>query len=245
MLCYLCRVIIGSGPLKLVVMTLYLLTGIAIFAFYANCDPFTNEDIQKPADIVPYFVTNELGQFPGMIGIFISCIFSGILSYISSNINSLAAVTWEDFLARRKYYSIMNPAAQASVTRLCCVIYGTVCITLAYVIPEMNSIPNAIFSVVGATQGALYGVFLMGMFMPFVNSTGAIFGALTGLICTIILSIGAFIDKQARKLVLLSLSVEECPVEDFERFNGSMTRQPEYETTPVASYDPAPLISEE
>lgn len=238
----LCRVVIGSGPLKLFVMFLYLLTGIAIFAFYANCDPITRGHIQKPEKIVPYFVKNELSRIPGMIGIFTSCIFSGILSYISSSINSLAAVTWEDFLVRRKYYSIMSPAAQTSMTRLCCVVYGTICIVLAFIIPEINTISNVASNVIGATAGALYGVFLMGMFMPFVNSAGAIFGALTGLICTIVLNIGAFINKEGRKSILLPLSVEQCPVNPF---NNLSTPELEYETTPMPAYEPTSLISEE
>lgn len=68
-------------PLKLLVMSLCLLTGFAIFAFYANCDPLTKGDIKKVDQIVPYFVVHELTDVPGMMGIFTSCIFSAVLRY--------------------------------------------------------------------------------------------------------------------------------------------------------------------
>lgn len=73
------RAIIWSVPLKLLVMSLCLITGFSIFAFYANCDPLLKGDIQKIDQIVPYFVVHELASIPGMMGIFTSCIFSAVL----------------------------------------------------------------------------------------------------------------------------------------------------------------------
>jgi Na+/proline symporter len=38
-----------------------------------------------------------LSHAPGVPGLFVSCLFSGALSSVSSMLNSLAAVTWQDF----------------------------------------------------------------------------------------------------------------------------------------------------
>lgn len=56
-----------------------MLTGFALFAFYANCDPFTKGEITKIDQILPYFVVHELARVPGMMGLFTSCVFSAAL----------------------------------------------------------------------------------------------------------------------------------------------------------------------
>ena len=66
----------------------------------------TNEYITKqqimlssiPKQLLPIFVTDTMGAYPGLSGLFVSGIFSGSLSTISSAINSLAAVTLEDYV---------------------------------------------------------------------------------------------------------------------------------------------------
>ena len=47
---------------------------------------------------MPYYVVETMGHLPGVAGLFIAGIFSGSLSTVSSALNSLAAVTMQDFL---------------------------------------------------------------------------------------------------------------------------------------------------
>lgn len=68
-----------SVPINVFAATLVLLTGVSIFAAYADCDPFKANHILQPDQIVPYFVVKELAFIPGMFGLFISCIFSAVL----------------------------------------------------------------------------------------------------------------------------------------------------------------------
>ena len=48
--------------------------------------------------LLPLFVTDTMGGYPGLSGLFVAGIFSGSLSTVSSAINSLAAVTLEDYV---------------------------------------------------------------------------------------------------------------------------------------------------
>lgn len=54
---------------------------------------------------MPIFVVDEIGHLAGLPGLFVSGIFSASLSTISATLNSLAAVTWEDYL--KVLFSIM------------------------------------------------------------------------------------------------------------------------------------------
>lgn len=47
---------------------------------------------------MPLFVVDVMGDMPGLPGLFVSGIFSASLSTISAAVNSLAAVTLEDYV---------------------------------------------------------------------------------------------------------------------------------------------------
>ncbi|GFS47393.1 putative sodium-dependent multivitamin transporter [Trichonephila inaurata madagascariensis] len=75
--------------------------GIVIYANLSKCDPLLRSEetnIYKADQILPYFVMTSLTTFPGLPGLFIAGVSSACLSSVSSAINSLAAVTVEDFL---------------------------------------------------------------------------------------------------------------------------------------------------
>merc|ERR1719433_1997991 len=84
-----------------ILMTLSLSTcyaGLTMYAYYKGCDPLKLKRIEKGDQLLPLFVMDSMGNYPGLSGLFISGIFSGSLSTVSSAINSLAAVTMEDFI---------------------------------------------------------------------------------------------------------------------------------------------------
>lgn len=61
-----------------------------------------NNDFQFAFDdclqMMPLFVVDAMGNMPGLPGIFVSGIFSASLSSVSAAMNSLAAVTLEDYI---------------------------------------------------------------------------------------------------------------------------------------------------
>lgn len=48
--------------------------------------------------LLPLYVVETMGMVPGLSGLFVSGIFSGSLSTVSSALNSLAAVTYQDYI---------------------------------------------------------------------------------------------------------------------------------------------------
>lgn len=46
---------------------------------------------------MPYYVVEMMGHIPGLSGLFVAGIFSASLSSVSASLNSLAAVTIEDY----------------------------------------------------------------------------------------------------------------------------------------------------
>ena len=63
-------------------------------------------------------MVDTLGKLPGIPGLFIAGLLSGSLSTVSSAINSLAAVTWEDYITVSQRYAILqSKAVRSSVIR--------------------------------------------------------------------------------------------------------------------------------
>ena len=67
--------------------------------------------------LVPYFVLDEMSYLPGLPGLFVACIMSGALSTVSSGLNSLAAVTWQDFISNIPMFQKMSEEKQSWVLR--------------------------------------------------------------------------------------------------------------------------------
>ncbi|KAH6928247.1 hypothetical protein HPB50_013040 [Hyalomma asiaticum] len=78
---------INEGGIKAVVWT-DVVQVILIYVAY----------IMVIACLMPYIVQDLLYEYPGLCGLMAAAVYSSSLSTLSSGYNSLAAVTWEDFL---------------------------------------------------------------------------------------------------------------------------------------------------
>ncbi|KAL3207623.1 hypothetical protein MRX96_010098 [Rhipicephalus microplus] len=81
-------------------MVICALAGLVMYARYQDCDPLLTKKATAPDQLLPLYVMDILGSLHGIPGLFVSGIFSGALSTVSSGVNSLAAVTLEDIIKR-------------------------------------------------------------------------------------------------------------------------------------------------
>lgn len=84
---------------------------------------------------MPLFVVDAMGSMPGLPGIFVSGIFAASLSSVSAAMNSLAAVTLEDYI-KPLYLTIRGkPLMESNSTlpsKVTAFLYGLVCIGVAF-----------------------------------------------------------------------------------------------------------------
>ncbi|CAF1301176.1 unnamed protein product [Adineta ricciae] len=183
--------------------------GVIIYAYYADCDPYTRKEINGIDQIFPYFIMEQFGDKKGLPGIFLACIFSGSLSTISSGLNSLAAVLIEDF-----YKGILgrqwSDQRQGYISKIISVLLGALVILLTYAVSYLGSILYATLSLFGVLEGPIMGVFILGFFFPRANRRGALVGLLTSLAFLLWIFLGAHITKKQIKDENLSLSIANC-----------------------------------
>lgn len=117
---------------------------------------------------MPYFVNDLVGHIGGMPGLFISCVFSAALSTLSAYLNALAGIIYKDYICRIKGFQHTEAKASFFMKSIV-VIVGAYCVLGGVVLERTTSIFQLMYTLAGLTQGAICGVFLLGMFYPRAN----------------------------------------------------------------------------
>ncbi|XP_014671170.1 PREDICTED: sodium-coupled monocarboxylate transporter 1-like [Priapulus caudatus] len=166
-----------NAPLWTLFTILFMLMGLTAYAKYHDCDPVLAQHIDRPDQLVPYFVLDTLGFLRGLPGLFVASCFSAALSTVSSGVNSLSAVVLEDMAKpfyTRWHGRQLDVHLATTWSKYIALFFGVLNVILALLVQligaGMIEIALSFFGMVG---GPLLGVFAMGMLCPVVNSAGA------------------------------------------------------------------------
>ncbi|KAK3875130.1 hypothetical protein Pcinc_019983 [Petrolisthes cinctipes] len=191
-----------------VMWLLNFFAGLAAYAMYSQCDPFTLGKINKPDQIFPYLVTDKFSFLPGLTGVFVSSLYGGVLSSLSSSGSSAACLVWEDFLKHRPYFSRLTDRQATNVIKLLTVLTGLVALGSGMLIGGLGTIFLVAHTVLSVITGPRSGLFLSGILLPWVNAKGALVGFLVSILCSCWLVMGKFLWGAAP--TMLPLSVYGC-----------------------------------
>ena len=170
-------------------------SGLVIYYFYQHCDPLLSKRITSRDQNMAIYVMDALGHIPGVAGLFVSGIFSASLSSVSSCLNSLAAVTMEDYI-KPLYFFIkkkpleMSPNRSAIPSKIIAGIYGLVCIGTAFLAQHIGGILQVSLTIFGVVGGPLLALFTLGMGTTGANENGSIVGLFSGIIVSMWIGFG-------------------------------------------------------
>lgn len=124
--------------------------------------------IGAPDQLLPLLVMDTLGKYPGMPGLFVAGIFSAALSSLSTCLNAMAAVVLEDFY--RPFIKESLTEKQTSyLMRGVVLLVGIISTALVFVVAKLGTVLQLQMSIAGVTAGPVFGVFTMGVLMPWVK----------------------------------------------------------------------------
>ena len=169
--------------------------GLVIFAYYTSlgCDPVQSGQISSGNQILPYYIMDVLA-YPGLPGVLFSSLFSGALSTLSSSINSMSAVMWEDILG--PFFKDWEESTKTYCNKILTVVFGLCCLASSFVMLFVGGSLVAIAaSILGAVLGPLLGVFFLAVLVPFCNWKGALIGGIVSAIVNIWMLFGNVIFK--------------------------------------------------
>ncbi|BFZ00829.1 hypothetical protein BsWGS_03870 [Bradybaena similaris] len=198
-------------PLLLVYSFSLLLVGVVMFAYFSHhqCDPIKAGILTDGNQIVPFYVLHVLRDLPGMSGLYMGTLFSGGLSTISSGMNSLAANTVEDLL--KVPMQSLTEKRVTLIAKMFVVLYGAIIVGLAYGASSVKGpVTQMSVSIFGACGGPIFGMFLLGLMVPWANKYGALAGGLLAIMFNIFLALtGQLYGRKPTKLP--PVSTANCP----------------------------------
>ncbi|CAH0390612.1 unnamed protein product [Bemisia tabaci] len=192
------------------IVTLCTLTGFVMHAYFFDCDPIKSKKISKADQLLPYFVMETSTIMPGLPGIFLSGVFSAALSTMSTGLNSMTGVIFEDMI--EPWTGGLSERATGRVLKLVVVLIGILCVSMVFVVEQLGTLFQMTKSLLGITNGPLLGLFTLGMFFPSANAFGALVGGITALCTMGWISLGAqsVISKGLIKFPTKSVNVSGC-----------------------------------
>lgn len=125
-----------------------------------------------------------------------------------STLNSVATVSWEDFIAQIPVFRGFSDFKQLCAIKVLGVSYALICMGLAYVVSMFSGVIEISMFVNAATSGTLVGVFFLAMLIPFANGKGAAVGMIVSHLVIIALSIASSLGKGMLKPEFLPTSIE-------------------------------------
>ncbi|XP_053682409.1 sodium-coupled monocarboxylate transporter 1 isoform X1 [Sabethes cyaneus] len=207
------RTLLSNIPVVIALFSLAWIVGMGVFSVYANCDPMAAGYTNKMDEILPFFVEDKFSYLPGVLGIFMASLFNGALSLNVSNLNSLATVTWEDFLSQLPRFKGIGDKQQLNIIKFIGSIYGVMVMGVGFTVGLLSGVIESSMLMTSATSGPLLGVFLLAMLVPVANWKGAACGMIVSHIVTLWITFGSLtVDKET---ILMPTSIEGCTNETF------------------------------
>ncbi len=194
------QLLLANGLLRFPVVLVYCTMGLIIGALVTLAPDFLAEiatTTQKhfpeaavnggvKADLmIPVFIIKYLPH--GFIGLLMVAILSAAMSSLSSTVNSLSAVSVEDFFNRGK--KKLETARYMRISKLAVVFWGVVCIGCSFLFGGSKS---AVIEIINAIGSVFYGpvlvTFILAIFSKKVNHVGMNAGIISAVLINLVFS---------------------------------------------------------
>ncbi|XP_044736106.1 sodium-coupled monocarboxylate transporter 2-like [Chrysoperla carnea] len=216
-------------------------TGLIMYAKYQYCDPLTSNKIQKPDQILPFFVMDVVAsKIPGLPGLFVAAVFSTALSTMSAQLNTLSGTIYDDIISPMMPEKRRTDRAANIIMKLCTVVIGVISTVLVLVVEKLGGVIPLATAVLGSLAGTTSGLFILGLCVPWANAKGALIGSFVSMFSTVSLMLGAQLHMAAGniqypRLPLLTMGCFENSTIPIDQFNHTFP----------AIYDRKPIINDD
>ncbi|XP_011505021.1 PREDICTED: sodium-coupled monocarboxylate transporter 1 isoform X2 [Ceratosolen solmsi marchali] len=184
------KTMMANIPVITVLFSLSWVVGMVIFANYADCDPMSLGYTSKFDEIVPFYVEDKFVYLPGLLGLVMATLFNSSLTITVSILNSLATVTFEDFLGQIPALKNLKDTQQLKIIKSLSVFYGIFIIGVSFLVGMLSGVIESSMLMTSATSGPLLGVFVLAMLVPCANWKGASAGMIFSHVTTLWLTFG-------------------------------------------------------
>lgn len=172
------NILIANGLLRFPITLLYCLAGLVIGTLATSSPEFLNKIPNSNPDwMIPVFIVEYLPN--GMIGLLVVAILAAAMSSLSSAINSLSAVSVEDYC--RITGQKLSDRAYLNAARITAIVWGIVTIVLSYFAGSIAPTVIEAINLVGSLFfGPILAIFLLAFLSKSTGAPSANIGLLSG-----------------------------------------------------------------
>ncbi len=178
------KLLLFNGLFRFPITLSYCFAGLLLGTYYKmNGDFAALIPKDKPDLMVPVFLTRYLPH--GVIGIIVVSILAAAMSSFSSTLNSLSAVTMEDFVSKRKGF---KPQRYVIYSKLAAMGWGVVIIFLAFHVGDIaKTVIEAINKIGSLFYGPIVTMFIIGFYFKKIPALSANAGVISGVLVNLLL----------------------------------------------------------
>lgn len=178
------RLLLFNGLFRFPITLAYCFGGLALGAFVSVTPSFAAMiPAEKPDLMVPTFINHYVPH--GIVGILVVALIAAGMSAYSSTLNSLSAITMEDFISRKRILSEAEYVRWSKVTAL---VWGVVTMILAFYVGGIaKTVIEAINKISSMFYGPVLAVFLMAFITKRIGGRAANIGLIIGVLVNLIM----------------------------------------------------------
>ena len=179
-----------NGLFRFPITLSYCVVGLIVGTFALSNTGFLSLiKANNPDYMIPLFILNYMPN--GLIGFLVVAILSAAMSSLSSTMNSLAAVTVEDLIVRRRSIKLSNEK-YVQYSRWFTIFWGVVCIVVAFMAGNIaGTVIEAINKIGSLFYGPILATFMLAILSKKINGTGVNIGLISGVVFNFLLWIFA------------------------------------------------------
>lgn len=185
--------------------------GVLIYSAYYKCDPMASGLIKADDQLFPIYVMQTVGHLRGIPGLFVAGVFGAALSSLSVVLNSTSAVLLEDIF--KGCFKVQpSERSAALIVKGSILVLGGLAMGFLFVVERLGGVLGVATSLSAIAAGTTFGVFTLGMLVPWSNTTGAVCGAVAGALLSGWVSLGSQAAVAAGRIVphKLNVTTEAC-----------------------------------
>ena len=176
--------LISSGLAILLLMALFLLVGVMLFAYYG----VPSATFGKADRIYPTFIVTHMPR--GIAGLLIAAILAAAMSNLSAALNSLSSSSMMDLYLR--FRPDVDEKKRLKLSRLATVVWALVLFGLAVIaLHRVGRVIEVGLQIASVAYGAMLGVFMLGVLTKRAHQNGAIVGMICGFGIELYLCLGS------------------------------------------------------
>jgi solute:Na+ symporter, SSS family len=178
-----------GGVLYIPVSLIFFMIGTALFSYYTlipDALPVELKSIEFSDRVFPYFIVHKLPA--GLTGLLIASIFAAGMSTISTSINSSATVILTDYYIRFRK-KMTTDTESLRILYVSSFAVSTVGVAVGMLLINAKGILDTWWTLASVFSGGMLGLFLLGAFVPKVNSKVVLIAIIPGLLTIFWLSL--------------------------------------------------------